>query len=244
MWRRRPHIFNAIRTRRLEKGAGLDVRLGRNRAWVQNPTARNSGEGFDEESGNNCPDGALNLSFQIQGTNVPFTGKYTVSANCAGTASLTFSNGTAHFNIVVDSANRWDWIETDSGTTQSGYALSVGTATCSEAEIKGNWNWLQMNGYLTEAGPGAFIGMTEFNGTGGATFSDVTESINGEIVTNVSGTAKYTVSSNCTGTLEEVSGSHTSIAGTLIVVSNGQEILAIGTASGTVNIQTLVRVVN
>lgn len=105
-----------------------------------------------------------------------FTGSYTVNANCAGTATLVFSPTVmAHFNIVVDSANRWDWIETDSGTTQSGYALSVGTTACSEAEIKGTWNWLQMNGYLVGLGPGAFIGMTKFNGKGAVSASNVTE---------------------------------------------------------------------
>jgi hypothetical protein len=183
---------------------------------------------------------SANANGNIQ-TDVPFTGKYTVNATCAGTADLIFSSGTAHFNIIVHSASRFDWIETDSGTIQSGYALAVGTSACSDGLIKGNWSWLQTGADLIGVGPGAFIGLTKFNGTGDWTGSVVTESINGEIETGITVKGTYVVNSDCSGT---ITGAKDSPANVIIVVNDGQEILTIGMSTTVVSVQTLSPVLN
>jgi hypothetical protein len=176
-------------------------------------------------------------------TNVAFTGKYTVSANCTGTAELIFSTGTAHFNIVVNGANGWNWIETDNDTVQAGYALSVGTATCSEAQIKGIWSWLQMSSYLVGSGPGASLNMNTFNGTGDVTATDLTGSANGTISTGLSGKGTYTVNSDCTGTITVNVKNLGSASDAFVVVNNGQEILSVSLQTNVVSIQTATPVV-
>jgi hypothetical protein len=177
-------------------------------------------------------------------TNVPFTGTYNVGATCTGEATLIFSSGTAQLNIVVDSANQWQLIETDSGTTQSGYALSVGTSACSNSSIKGTWSWLQMNAYLVGFGPGAFLGVTKLSGTGSLTGSAITQSIDGEILTGLTAKGTYTVNTDCTGTVTVNVPGQISFPIAIVIVSNGHEILGIGMLPTGVSIQTASPVLN
>jgi hypothetical protein len=173
--------------------------------------------------------------------NVPVKGTYSVVSNCTGKLALVFSTGTAHFNTVVDNSGRFDWIETDNGTTESGYALPVGTKPCSEAEIKGTWSSLEVNGFVSGIGPGAAIGPTTFNGTGGATITGGTASVNGVITTAVTGKGTYTVNPDCTGTVTmTLTKQDATVTGLIIIVNDGQEIMGVGTTL--VNIQAILPV--
>ena len=186
-------------------------------------------------------------TFNANGTvasDVPFTGTYNVSSSCTGQADLVFSTGTVHFNIVVDSTNRWELIETDNGTTQSGYALAVGTHSCSNTEIRGAWSWLQMNAYLVSVGPGAFLGTTKLNGTGKLTGSAITESINGQILSGLTATGTYSANSDCTGTVAINVPGQTSFPIAIVIVNNGQEMLGVGMLPTGVSVQTATRIGN
>jgi hypothetical protein len=71
--------------------------------------------------------------------NLTTAGSYTISSNCTGTATITPSGGTAsNYALVIDSAQKQvEMVETDSGFTESGYALAQGSATCTLAGVKG-----------------------------------------------------------------------------------------------------------
>jgi hypothetical protein len=122
----------------------------------------------------------ININGNIT-TNVPLTGSYALGKGCTGHATLTPSGSDpTTFNIIVDSGgNRIEMIATETGQTQTGYAIARGAATCSLGGIKGTWGWLQTEAFLIGLGPGAFIGQITFNGTGKLQAKAVTESADG-----------------------------------------------------------------
>jgi hypothetical protein len=173
-------------------------------------------------------------------TNVPLTGSYALGKGCTGHATLrpTGSDPTT-FNIIVDSGGkRIEMIVTETGQTQSGYALAQGSATCSLAGAKGTWGWLQSEAFLIGDGPGAFIGQMTLDGTGKLQARAITESANGSITAGLSGPGSYTMGSNCVGTLTIPGGQFQT---QLVIVNGGQEMLAVGLVPNTVNYQTAIR---
>ncbi len=173
-------------------------------------------------------------------TNVPLKGSYALSKGCIGHATLT-PNGSdpTTFNLIVDSGgNRIEMIVTETGQTQSGYALAQGAASCSLAGVKGTWGWLQTEAWLIGVGPGAFIGQMTLDGTGKLQAKAVTESANGTIATGLSGPGTYTMGSNCVGMLTIPGGGFQT---QLVIVNGGEEMLAVGLQPNTVNYQTAIR---
>jgi len=68
--------------------------------------------------------GAVTTSFGgFVGTD-SITGSYTIESNCAGTFSVTFSNGFTinHNLVIVDEGKEIDFIQTDQGTVTTGRA--------------------------------------------------------------------------------------------------------------------------
>jgi len=181
----------------------------------------------------------ININGSIA-TNVPLTGTYALGNGCTGHATLTPSGSVpTTFNIIVDSGgNRIELIVTETGQTQSGYALAQGAATCSLAGVKGTWGWLQTEAFLIGVGPGAFIGQMTLDGTGKLQARAVTESANGTIAAGLSGPGTYTMGSNCVGTLT-IPGSQFQTQP--VIVNGGQEMLAVGLQPNTVNYQTAIR---
>jgi hypothetical protein len=184
---------------------------------------------------------AFNVNGNIA-TNVPVTGTYAVGKGCAGHATLQPQGGSQfHLNLIVDSGGkRLELIVTDSGIIEAGYALAQGNATCSLAGVKGTWGWLQTEAFLIGVGPGAFIGQTTLDGSGKLQAKNVTESIDGQIVTGLSGPGTYTMESNCIGTLT-IPGQGQGYGAMLVVVNGGKEMLAVGLSPNTVNIQSAIR---
>jgi hypothetical protein len=99
-----------------------------------------------------------------------FSGRYSIAKNCAGT--LTFNNEDngknipAHFNIVLDDGNHgFQMIQSDSGSTQPGFGVAQGVATCG---LTGKKQTLATNvdGLDTSGFPEVIVGQITLDGKG------------------------------------------------------------------------------
>jgi hypothetical protein len=164
-------------------------------------------------------------------SNVALTGTYAVKTNCIGTATIT-SGGTAHFSVVVVSnGGQFEATRTDKGTSDYGYALAQGNATCTNAGIKNTFGF-RGGGYNSSLAPYAYAGQVKLNGLGGITGSE-SASFGGTIETFAL-TGTYSVSSNCTGTAT-FKGSTGNLAHTyFVIVNGGQSSMQIQTDANTI----------
>lgn len=140
-----------------------------------------------------------NSTAGVISSNVALTGTYSVKTNCTGTTTITPSGGTAtNFSLVVVSyGGQFEITETKAGSSQYGYALAQGNATCTNAGIKNTFGF-RGGGYNSSLVPYAYAGQVKLNGLGGITGSESASF--GGTIESFSLTGSYSVSSNCTGT--------------------------------------------
>jgi hypothetical protein len=174
-----------------------------------------------------------NSTAGVISSNVSLTGTYSVKTNCTGTITLTPSGGTAtNFSVVVVSnGGQFELTETDTGSTEYGYALAQGKATCTNAGIKNTYGF-RGGGYTAPSmAPNAWIGQVKLNGVGAFTGSESASF--GGTIQSFPLTGSYSVSSNCTGTAtyNGANVTHTFF----VIVNGGQSAMHIQTDAGTIN---------
>src|ERR1700737_1288662 len=91
-----------------------------------------------------------------------------------------------------------------------------------------------LSGTIVGLGPFAIIELATFDGAGNWTRTE-TANINGHVLPPETITGTYSINEDCTGSTSEIQG-HSSA---LVLVDDGNEILSIGTESGTVLTVTL-----
>jgi hypothetical protein len=159
--------------------------------------------------------------------NVPATGSYSVSSGCLGNMTITPQGySAANFNIVVDSTQRLEMIQTDSGTIEVGYALPQGKATCTTSGLAGVWNWNSV-GYQIGVGPGGYIGRVNLL-SNGKMKGVVTLSVDGQIYSDLNAGGTFTVGSDCIGIVNLTVQGQKQPSAEFVVVSDGSEILVPG----------------
>ena len=167
-------------------------------------------------------------------SNIPETGTYSVKTTCAGTATLTPSGGTATtFSLVlVSNGAQVEMTETKAGSSQYGYALAQGKATCTNAGIKNVFGF-RGGGYTSSLAPNAWTGQVKMNGLG-VVAGNESASFGGTIE-SFSLTGTYSVSSNCTGTAS-FKGSNGNVSNTyFVIVNGGLSMMQIETDANTIN---------
>jgi hypothetical protein len=175
-----------------------------------------------------------NSTAGVISSDAPLTGTYSVKTNCTGTTTITPTGGTATpFSlVVVSSGGQFEMTETKAGSSQYGYALAQGKATCTNAGIKNTFGF-RGGGYTAPSmAPNAWAGQVKLDGLGGVTGSESASF--GGTIESFSLTGSYSVSSNCTGTATFDGG--TSPAHTyFVIVNSGQSIMQIQTDANTIN---------
>jgi hypothetical protein len=164
-------------------------------------------------------------------SDVVLTGTYSLKTNCTGTGTIT-SGSTVNLSlVVVSNGGQFEITRTDAGTSQYGYALAQGKATCTNAGVKNTFGF-RGGGFTSALAPNAFAGQVKLNGLGGVTGSESASF--GGTIESFSLTGSYSVSSNCTGTATFNGG--TSPAHTyFVIVNGGQSSMQIQTDAGTIN---------
>jgi hypothetical protein len=164
-------------------------------------------------------------------SNVALTGTYSVKTNCTGTAKITAGSSAKFSLVVVSNGAQIELTRTDAGTSQYGYALAQGTATCTNAGVKNTFGF-RGGGYTSSLAPYAYAGQVKLNGLGGITG---TESASfGGTIESFSLTGSYSVKSNCTGTAT-FNGSTGNVTHTnFVIVNGGQSAMQIQTDANTI----------
>jgi len=166
-------------------------------------------------------------------SNVALTGTYTLKTNCTGTTTITSSGSSGNFSlVVVSNGAQIEITRTDAGTSQYGYALAQGKATCTNAGVKNTFGF-RGGGFTSPQVPNAWAGQVKVNGLGSVTGSESASF--GGTIESFSLTGTYSVSSNCTGTAT-FNGSTGNVAHTyFVIVNGGQSIMQIQTDANTIN---------
>jgi hypothetical protein len=158
-----------------------------------------------------------------------FTGTYSISSNCTG--SLTFSNeenSPENFNIVLDDAKKaFQMIVSDSGSTQPGFGVALGHATCG---LTGKTQTFATNlsGILVSSDEAeAIVGQITLNGNGNISGTE-TFSVN-NVISTVSVTGTYTQNSDCIGAAQITPAGSAATNFYTVAVDGGQELLLIET---------------
>lgn len=181
--------------------------------------------------------------------NLPVTGTYSIASNCTATGTISVNGGEpANIYFVVTSIGLRT-LYGKSGTTQTSNATPQGTATCTNAGVKGTFGFEAGGIFLTGApfvGPVALVGELSLtvNGSGNGVINGLmSASEDGTIYpfsqTPVTGT--YSITSNCQGTASITLKGQTAMNYSLVVVNGGKEILAIETDPDTTVTGTLQR---
>jgi hypothetical protein len=168
--------------------------------------------------------------------NQALTGTYSVTSNCTGSGTIiNVKHGTqSHYNLVVDPLGKQvEAAGTDSEHgTASGYALALGTATCSTAAAAGNYGY-HGGGYLVGQGELAFDGQFVLNGTGKLSGIE-TRSVDGTIISAAPITGTYSVASTCRGTITyKFNGSTVTL--NIVMVNGAKSFFTIETDTNTVS---------
>jgi hypothetical protein len=168
--------------------------------------------------------------------NQALTGTYSVTSNCTGSGTIiNVKHGTqSHYNLVVDPLGKQvEAAGTDSEHgTASGYALALGTATCSTAAAAGNYGF-HGGGYLVGQGELAFDGQFVLDGTGKLSGIE-TRSVDGTIISAAPITGTYSVASTCRGTISyKFNGSTVTL--NIVMVNGGKSFFTIETDTNTVS---------
>ncbi|HXM13101.1 MAG TPA: hypothetical protein VN946_24330 [Terriglobales bacterium] len=158
-----------------------------------------------------------------------FTGTYSIAENCTG--SLTFSDeegSPEDFYIVLDNAHKgFQMIVSDSGSTQPGFGVELGTATCGLTGKKQTFA-TNLAGILVESDePEAVVGQIVLDGKGNISGTE-TFSVNNNIST-VSVTGTYTQSSDCIGTAQITPEGSSATNFYTVAVNSGKELLLLET---------------
>jgi hypothetical protein len=175
-----------------------------------------------------------NSTAGVISSNVALTGTYSVKTNCTGTTTITPSGGSATtFSlVVVSNGAQIELTETQSLSSQYGYAVAQGKATCTNAGIKNTFGF-RGGGFTAPQVPNAWAGQVKLDGLGGITGSESASF--GGTIQSFSLTGTYSVSSNCTGTAT-FNGSTGNVAHTFFVIVNaGQSAMQIQTDANTIN---------
>jgi hypothetical protein len=174
-----------------------------------------------------------NSTAGVINSNVALTGTYSVKTNCTGTTTITPSGGTAtNFSLVVVSyGGQFEITETKAGSSQYGYALAQGNATCTNAGIKNTFGF-RGGGYNSSLAPYAYAGQVKLNGLGGITGSESASF--GGTIESFSLTGSYSVSSNCTGTATFKSSTGNLTHTNFVIVNGGQSAMQIQTDANTI----------
>jgi hypothetical protein len=150
-------------------------------------------------------------------SNVALTGTYSIKANCTGKTTIT-SGTAANFGlVVVSNGGQFEITRTDKGTSQYGYALAQGKATCTNAGIKNTFGF-RGGGFTSSTVPVAYAGQVKLDGVGGVTGSESASF--GGMVQHFPLTGSYSVNSNCTG-MATFNGGAGNVAHTNFVIVNG-----------------------
>jgi hypothetical protein len=160
-----------------------------------------------------------------------YTGTYSVTSHCTGSLTINFTGGgTAHANFVLDSMNKGaQVIDTDTGGVAAGFTLARGVVTCGLTGVKHTFAGAFV-GKIPGVGGAAYLTQMTLDGNGNVTGSG-TFDVNGAFRSGpISGT--YTEASDCTGTLEILSGSNT-YNFNFVVVNGGKEFILLQTNPGT-----------
>ena len=176
-------------------------------------------------------------TFDVDGvvSTFSFTGTYQVFANCTGKAAVTDVGGksSTHYRfVVVTDGKELDLVGANAGEVTAGYALAQGSATCTNAGVKGNFGFVNA-GAIVGVGAIAFDGRLTFDGAVGITGTE-SGSEAGTIVTGVPLTGTYAINSDCTGTGILTPSGGTATNFNLVVVNSGKTILAVETDANTV----------
>jgi len=174
-----------------------------------------------------------NSTAGVISSNVALTGTYSVKTNCTGTTTITPSGGTAtSFSlVVVSNGGQVELTETKAGSSQYGYALAQGKATCTNAGMKNTFGF-RGGGFSSSLVPNAWAGQVKLDGLGGVTGSESASF--GGTIQSFSLTGSYSVSANCTGTATFNGGGNQ--ANTyFVIVNGGQSSMQIQTDAGTIN---------
>ncbi len=164
--------------------------------------------------------------------NGPVSGTYQVSTNCTGSGTVVLGGKTRHLNLDVTSGGAgFDFIQTDSGRTLSGFAIAQGKPTCTDAGVKGTYGF-QAAGLFETIGPVAFTGQLKLDGAGNVTGTE-SGSLNGTIFSNLKLTGTYAVNSNCTGSAKVTPQGLSTFNLNLVVIGGGAKMLAIETDANT-----------
>ena len=164
-----------------------------------------------------------------------FTGTYAVSSNCTGTGTPTGGNP---FSIVVTSTGFLAL-----HLFSEGFAVKQGSPTCTNAGVEGRFGF-ETTGVFLATGAVAFIGELKLtvNPSGeGVISGHVASSEDGTFLTFEPVTGSYKVAKDCRGraTITPKGGSEMHFR--LVVVDDGEEMLAIETDADTVVSGTLVK---
>jgi hypothetical protein len=171
-------------------------------------------------------------------TITPRTGTYLVNPNCTGKTTVDQS---LHVAYVVTSIGFFN-VNEGTGTTIGGSGVKQGSATCTNAGVKGSFGFGATGIFVAGApvtGPVAFIG--------GLMFS-VNSSGDGVITRHIAGsedgttfpfsqepvTGAYSVNSDCTGTATIMPEGLSALNFSFVIVDGGNEMLALETDANTV----------
>jgi hypothetical protein len=168
--------------------------------------------------------------------NQALTGTYSISSNCTGSGTIkNVKNGTlSHYNFVVDPLGKQvEAAGTDSGHgTASGFALALGTATCSTAAAAGTYGF-HGGGYLVGSGVLQFDGQYVLDSLGNLTGIE-TRIVNGTVISASPITGTFSVASTCEGTASyQFNGATVNL--NIVMVSGAKSFFAIETDAGTVS---------
>lgn len=166
-------------------------------------------------------------------SNVALSGKYSLKASCNGTATISSGGTAANFRmVVVSNGAQFEITKTDAGTSQYGYALAQGKATCTNAGIKNTYGF-RGGGYTAPSmAHNAWVGQIKLDGLGGVTGSE-SASFGGSPQSFLL-TGTYNVNSNCTGTATFNGGANQSNT-YFVIVNGGLSAMQIETDANTIN---------
>lgn len=171
--------------------------------------------------------GSWTMSLNGAISNGTFTGTYSMAKSCTGTLMLSNEDlSPANYAIVIDDSHHgFQMLQIDSGTAQPGFAVAQGNATCG---LTGKKQTLAIN-LLGTVYPSddiaAIVGQVTLDGKGGVSGSD-TFSVGGTISSALL-TGTYTVSANCTGTVQILPAGESPLNFNSVVVDGGKQVLLI-----------------
>ncbi len=168
----------------------------------------------------------------------PVTGTYTIASNCTGTGNPA---GGSSFSFVVTSTGFLAL-----HLFAEGFAVKQGSATCTNAGVKGSFGFETTGAFLAEASAPAvaFIGELKLKvdpSGEGVIRGRVAASENGTFLTFVPVTGSYRVGADCRGRATIAPEGLPEMHFSLVVVDGGNEMLAVETDANTVVSGTLVK---